>query len=434
MTRFTRQLPHRLLPFILGCFLASVTAIAQSTDALSALSAARILNVETGELLRDHVIEIKGNRIQGIVRASNASTTAVIDLGDVTLLPGLIDAHVHLTGDAEAQGYQGLAASVPRNTLFGVKNAAATLRAGFTTVRNVGADGFADVALRDAINEGDIVGPRMRVSGPSLGITGGHCDNNLLPPQYDHSSMGVADGAAEILKNLRRNRKYGADVVKICATGGVLSKGTAIGDAQYSSPEMALIVNESHRRGMKVAAHAHGTAGIKAAIVAGVDSIEHASLIDDEGIKLAAEHNASLVMDIFVSDFILAGGEAAGFLPESLAKERMVGAAQREGFRKAHAAGVNIVFGTDAGVYTHGLNARQFPYMVRFGMSELEAIQAATTKAAELLDFDEVGSLKAGHFADIIAVPNNPLTDISVLQTPVFVMKNGQVIHQVKKP
>ena len=206
------------------------------------------------------------------------------------MLPGLIDAHVHLIGDADAQGYGNLAASVPRNTLFGAKNARETLAAGFTTIRNVGAGSFADVALRDAIDAGDVPGPRMRVSGPSVGITGGHCDNNLLPPEAGQFSEGVADGAAEIIKVLRRNKKYGTDLVKFCATGGVLSKGTAIGDQQYTDSEMKALVDESHRRGIKVAAHAHGTQGIIAAIKAGVDSVEHASLIDDEGIRLAVEY------------------------------------------------------------------------------------------------------------------------------------------------
>ena len=391
------------------------------------IKAARVLDVESGDMLTNHVIRVVDDRVESISPAPQTRLENLLDLGDVTVLPGLIDAHVHLIGDADAQGYGNLAASVPRNTLFGVKNARETLAAGFTAVRNVGAGSFADVALRDAIDAGDVQGPRMRVSGPSVGITGGHCDNNLLPPEAGQFSEGVADGAAEIIKVLRRNKKYGTDLVKFCATGGVLSKGTAIGDQQYTDSEMKALVDESHRRGIKVAAHAHGTQGIIAAIKAGVDSVEHASLIDDEGIRLAVEYGTTLVMDIFVSDYILQGGEAAGFLPESLEKERMVGAAQRDGFRRAHAAGANIAFGTDAGVFPHGKNAQQFSYMVKYGMTELEAIQAATVKGAELLSMDGVGTLSPGAYADLIAVKGDPLQDIRTLESPVFVMKGGEI-------
>jgi imidazolonepropionase-like amidohydrolase len=412
--------------FLFSCLIVFMVS-PLSADTIQHLRAARVLDVETGNMLKDQVIRIVDDRIESIQPADHSRLEHLLDLGDVTVLPGLIDAHVHLIGDANAQGYGNLAASLPRNTLYGVKNARDTLAAGFTAVRNVGAGGYADVALRDAINAGDVPGPRMRVSGPSLGITGGHCDNNLLPPEAKQFSAGVADGADEIVKVLRRNKKYGANVVKFCATGGVLSKGTSVGEQQYTDEEMKAIVDESHRRGLKVAAHAHGAEGIIAAIKAGVDSVEHASLIDDEGIRLAAEYGTTLVMDIFVSDYILQGGEAAGFLPESLAKERMVGAAQRESFRRAHAAGVNLAFGTDAGVYPHGKNAQQFSYMVKYGMSELEAIQAATVKGADLLAIEGVGTLTPGNYADLVAVSGDPLEDIRTLERPVFVMKGGEI-------
>lgn len=406
-------------------------AIAQET---SYIKAGRLIDVANGRMLTDQTIVIRGERIERTGASSSIDIppgASVIDLTNATVLPGLIDMHVHLTGDPDAQGYKNLAASIPRNALFGAANARRTLNAGFTTVRNVGAGAYTDVALRDAINHGDVVGPRMRVAGHALGITGGHCDNNLLPPRYQSFAGGIADGPWEIRKKIRENAKYGADLTKFCATGGVLSKGTTVGAQQYTLEEMLAIVLESHQRGRKVAAHAHGANGIKAAIRAGVDSVEHASMIDDEGIRMARDAGTFLVMDIYVDTYILEMGEAAGFLPESLEKERIVGQVQRDNFRKAHKAGVRMAFGTDAGVYPHGNNARQFAYMVRYGMTPMEAIQAATVNAAELLDWPaDVGALEAGMYADIIAVPGNPLEDIRELEDVRFVMKGGEVYKQ----
>jgi imidazolonepropionase-like amidohydrolase len=369
-----------------------VISLAASSQAISQdetyIRAGRIVDVVDGRLRTDQTIVVRGERIERVGASSSIEIPAdsnVIDLGDATVLPGLIDMHVHLTGDPDAHGYKNLAASVPRNALFGAANARRTLQAGFTAVRNVGAGAYTDVALRDAINSGDVPGPRMRVSAHGLGITGGHCDNNLLPAEYEAQSGGVADGPWEIKKKIRENAKYGADLTKFCATGGVLSKGTTVGAQQYSLEEMVAIVTESHQRDRKVAAHAHGTEGIKAAIQAGVDSIEHASLIDDEGIRMARSAGTFLVMDIYVDTYILEMGESIGILPESLAKERIVGQAQRDNFRKAHEAGVRMAFGTDAGVYPHGNNAKQFAYMIQYGMTPIEAIQAATVNAAELL-------------------------------------------------
>ncbi len=395
------------------------------------IKAGRLLDVADGRMLTDRTIVVRGDRIERTGSASSIDIPAdanVVDLSDATVLPGLIDMHVHLTGDPDAHGYKNLAASIPRNALFGAANARRTLSAGFTSVRNVGAGGYADIALRDAINHGDVPGPRMRVTGPALGITGGHCDNNLLPPRFESFSDGVADGPWEIRKQIRENAKYGADVTKFCATGGVLSKGTSVGKQQYTLQEMATIVAESHQRDRKVAAHAHGTEGIKAAIEAGVDSVEHASLIDDEGIRMALDAGTFLVMDVYVSDYIREMGEAAGFLPESLQKERKVGQAQRNSFRKAHEAGVRMAFGSDAGVYPPGMNAKQFAYMVQYGMSPMEAIQAATIHAAELIGWPgDVGAIEAGMYADIIAVRGNPLDDIRILEDVRFVMKGGEI-------
>jgi imidazolonepropionase-like amidohydrolase len=401
---------------------------------LTYIKAGRLLDVADGRMLTDRTIVVRGDRIERTGSASSIDIPEdadVVDLSDATVLPGLIDMHVHLTGDPDAQGYKNLAASVPRNALFGAANARRTLNAGFTSVRNVGAGGYADIALRDAIKHGDVPGPRMRVSGPSLGITGGHCDNNLLPPRFESFSDGVADGPWEIRKKIRENAKYGADLTKFCATGGVLSKGTSVGLQQYTLEEMATIVAESHQRDRKVAAHAHGTEGIKAAITAGVDSVEHASMIDDEGIRMARDAGTFLVMDIYVDTYILEMGESVGMLPESLEKERIVGQIQRNNFQKAHEAGVRMAFGTDAGVYPHGTNGKQFAYMVQYGMTPMEAIQAATVNAAELLGWPgDVGAIESGMYADIIAVRGNPLDDIRELEDVRFVMKGGEVYKQ----
>jgi imidazolonepropionase-like amidohydrolase len=279
-----------------------------------------------------------------------------------------------------------------------------------------------------AINDGEVPGPRIIPAGMALGITGGHCDNNLLPYEYDVTAGGVADGPWAVRQKVRQNKKYGAEVIKFCGTGGVLSKGTSLGAQQFTLEEMSAIVDEAHLLGLKVAVHAHGTKGIQTALEAGVDSVEHASMISDESIALAVAHGAYLSMDIYVSDFILSEGEAAGILEESLAKERQIGRIQRERFKAAVDAGAKIAFGTDAGVYRHGLNARQFAYMVDWGMTPIQAIQAATIANAALFGLeDEIGSIAVGKSADIIAVDANPLQDIRALEDVDFVMARGTV-------
>jgi len=318
---------------------------------------------------------------------------------------------------------------VPREAITGAKNANKTLLAGFTTVRNVGAANFTDVALRDGINEGDVPGPRMLVSGPPLGITGGHCDNNLLPYEFHYKEGGVADGPWAVRAKVREVVKYGADVIKVCASGGVLSKGDLPGTPQYTLEELTAIVEEAHKLGRKVAAHAHGTQSIKDAIHAGIDSVEHSSLIDDEGIKLAKEHGTYLVFDIYDDDYILSHGLETGMLPESIEKEKKLGRLQRENFRRAFEAGAKLAFGTDAGVYPHGDNAKQFAKMVEWGMHPMDAIQAATIRAADLIGWsDKVGTVEAGHYADIVATNGDPLSDVKVLELLTFVMKGGVVI------
>ncbi len=395
------------------------------------IRAGHVVDVTAGRILAEQVLVVRGELLSEIgsladIRVPEGAET--IDLSHATILPGLIDAHVHLTANPRLHGYGSLQWSAMRQAVYGTRAAKLTLDAGFTTVRNLGAAQYGDVAVRDAINEGELAGPRILVSGPALGITGGHCDNNLLPADFDHQAGGVADGPWAIRRQVRENVKYGADVIKFCATGGVLSKGTRLGAQQYTMEEMKALVDEAHTLGLKVAAHAHGTRGIKTAIRAGVDSVEHASILDDEAIELALENGTFLVMDVYVSDFILESGAEAGILEESLNKEKEVGQQQRDSFRRAHEAGVKIAFGSDAGVYPHGLNGRQFAYMVRQGMSPMEALQSATVRAAELLGLaDKVGSLSAGRYADIIAVEGNPIDDIQVMERIGFVMKGGEV-------
>ncbi len=397
--------------------------------------AGAIVDVEAGEILEDRTIAIEDGMIVAIARSGDTPIPAgseLIDLSDYTLLPGLIDAHTHLLHDSDDHGLKTLVVSLPEATINGVKNAAATLQSGFTTVRNVGAPGYADVALRDAIAAGEVAGPRMLVSGPPIGITGGHCsDRNLLPHEYGVTGTGVADGPWQVRQKVRENVKFGVDLIKTCTTGGVLSKGTKLDAVQYTLEEVEALVDEAHAHGRKVAVHAHGTAGIRNAILAGADSVEHASFLDRDVIELAKEHGTTFVMDIYVTEHILSEGEKSGILPESLEKEREVGQIQRDNFRRAHDAGVQMVFGTDSGVFPHGDNARQFARMVEFGMTPAEAIRAATVGAADLLGVgDQTGRIAEGLQADLVAVAGNPYQEIGILEQVVFVMKGGVVYKQ----
>jgi imidazolonepropionase-like amidohydrolase len=403
-------------------------AVGVAFAAPGAVRCGKLLDVRTGQMLSDQIVSFDEDGIITALAPASGSTGSAIDLSHATCLPGLIDVHTHITDEPTGNGYAGLGISVPRQAVIGVKNARLTLRAGFTTIRNVGASDFTDVAVRDGINTGDIEGPRMLVSGPPLGITGGHCDDNLLPFEYHYRSEGVADGPWAARAKVREVIKYGADLIKICASGGVLSKGDLPGTPQYTLEEMQAIADEAHKLGRKVAAHAHGAQSIKDAIRAGIDSIEHSSLIDDEGIALAKQHGTYLVFDIYNDDFILQEGAKAGMLAESVEKEKRLGQLQRENFRKAYQAGAKIAFGTDAGVYPHGDNARQFATMVEWGMKPLDAMQAATLRAADLMGWNEkVGSLEKGRYADLIAVDGDPLSDVKILQHVKFVMKGGVV-------
>jgi imidazolonepropionase-like amidohydrolase len=422
---------HRLI--VLSVLVMAALGVRAAEDTRY-IKAGALIDVVRGTTLQNQVIVVRGDRITRTGPAADIDIpegAATIDLSGLTVLPGLIDMHDHLTGDHRFHGYSSLGISIPRETLYGVLNARKTLNAGFTSVRNVGAGGYSDVALRDAINAGEIDGPRLSVSGPALGITGGHCDNNLLPPEYGDRGEGVADGPWAVRAKVREIIKYGADVIKFCATGGVLSKGDSVGGQQYTLEEMQVLVDEAHQHGRKVAAHAHGADGIKAAIIAGVDSIEHASLIDDEGIMLAKQHGTFLVMDIYNDTFILEHGASVGMLPESLEKERSIGQLQRDNFRKAFKAGVRMAFGSDGGVYPHGDNGKQFHYMVEYGMTPLQAIQAATIHAAELIGWTgKVGAVQAGYYADLIAVEGDPLKTVELLEDVRFVMKGGRVFKQ----
>jgi imidazolonepropionase-like amidohydrolase len=394
----------------------------------------------TGDQVRENmVIVVSGDRIQNVGPASAISIPAdatVVDLSHATVLPGLIDCHTHLGARADRYDEIYNFKDTPFQSAFaGVVNARKTLEAGFTSVRDVGSLPFLAVDLRNSINEGFIVGPRIVASGPAITITGGHGDLNNFSPQTrvsmfpEERDFAVADGVDQVRHVVRAQVKYGVDVIKILATGGVLSKGDSPGAPQFTFEELKVAADEAHMANRKIAAHAHGTQGIKNAILAGIDSIEHASLIDDEGIRLAKEHGTYLVMDIYNDDYILGKAIEFGLPKENVEKEKMVGRVQRENFQKAVKAGVKMAFGTDAGVYPHGDNAKQFFYMVKFGMTPAQAIRAATSSAADLIGRSkDVGTLEAGKFADVIAVTGDPLQDVRALETVGFVMKGGEVV------
>lgn len=414
--------------FVIAILCLSLRLVAQTPHPV-VLHAGHVFDVKTGKMLADQIVVIQDGKIVGVGGETKAPADAVrIDLPNATLLPGLIDAHTHLTMDPKF-GYERLATSLPREALTGAKNARVTLLAGFTTVRNVGARDFSDVALRDAINAGDVPGPRLLVSGPALSITGGHCDNNMLPFEYHATSDGVADGIAAVQHKVRENIKYGADLIKVCATGGVLSLGDNPQHSQFTLEEMKAIVADAHRLGRKVAAHAHGAEGIRWAAEAGVDSVEHGSYIDDAGIAAMKEHGTYLVPTLYLGDWMIENAGLARLPPPLLAKAQEVIPAARKNIARAFSAGVKVALGTDAAVYPHGLNAHEFAVMVKLGLSPLQAIQAGTINAADLLGWSgKVGTLEPGAWADIIAVDGDPVKDVTTLERVKFVMKGGEVV------
>jgi imidazolonepropionase-like amidohydrolase len=388
--------------------------------------AARLLDVESGQMLRDRAVVIEGERIRAVVdgRAGAPAGAAVIELGDVTLLPGLIDCHTHITTTYKYLVYGG----PMQDAVTAFARARATLEAGFTTVRDVWAQAFIDVALRDAVNRGDVAGPRMQVATLAVGSTGGHDEDvlGLSPDIVMTRPDGIADGVDAVRKKVRWEIKHGADVIKIMATEGAGEGDNLENETQFTLAEMQAAVEEAHRYGKRVAAHAHGADGIKQALRAGVDSIEHGTLLDDGGVRLLREHGAYLVPTGYIWEY-----EDPEDRPTAEQRERSERFARgsREGFRKAVAAGVKIAMGSDSSVIPHGTNAREIAWMARSGMTPLEAIRSATVRAADLLGWsDRVGSIAPGKYADLVAVPGDPLADATVLEHPVFVMKGGAVV------
>jgi imidazolonepropionase-like amidohydrolase len=424
-----------LFPALLGLFLIMPPAHAQNetpTPARIFLRAAHLLDVHTGKLLDHQTVIITGEFITAIAPTATThpqASDAVIDLGPLTILPGLIDVHTHLTDNPDFDPYKEVTNTPAKEAINGVVNAKTTLMAGFTSVRNVGAGGYTDVDLRDAINAGQIPGPHMQVSGPPLGITGGHCDENLLPFQYHLTADGVADGIAAVQQKVRQNIKYGADLIKVCATGGVLSKGDSLQASQYTLEEMQAIAADAHRLGLKVAAHAHGAQGILWASKAGIDSIEHGSFIDAPAIAEMKKNGTYLVPTLYLEDWMIQSGHLPPIYQQKM-KDTI--AVAKPNIRRAFEAGVKIALGTDAAVYPHGLNAHELEVYVRdLGMTPLQAIQSATTSAADLMNWtDKTGSIDLNKWADIIAVEGNPLQDVKLLQNVRFVMKAGQVYKE----
>ena len=411
-------------------------AEAQAAGSRTLIRTGHLVDVHTGAEPAGQTIIVTGDRITAIVPTAQATAgngDRELDLTRYTVLPGLFDVHTHVTMAPNFDPYYELTMTPAKEGILGVENAKTTLEAGFTSLRNVGANGFADVALRDEIDAGHIPGPHMQVSGPALGITGGHMDENLLPFQYHVVGEGVADGIAAVQHKVRENIKYGADLIKIGASGGVLSKGDDPQASQYTLEEMQAICADAHRLGRKVAAHAHGAQAIALATQAGVDSIEHGSYIDDRAIALMKQHGTYLVPTSYLYDWYRNNGHLS---PLYAQKMKDVTAVARVNHRRAIAAGVKVALGTDSAVYPHGLNAHEFEVYVRdYGMSPLAALQSGTLNAADLMGWtDRAGSLEAGKWADVVAVEGDPLKDIRVLQHVTFVMKSGVVYKDEPDP
>jgi len=414
---------------------------------LASSAAAKTVVVRAGWLVdgtgsaprRDVTIVIRDGRIQAIgpsARTAVPEGAETVDLSSSWVLPGLIDCHTHLAGRPDQwDDILAFKHSPFHGAFAAVRNAETTLRAGFTTVRDVGSAPFLAVDLRDTIDEGYLVGPRVVASGPGISMTGGHGDLNGYAPTVDvwmykeERDYAIADGPDQMRHVVRAQLKHRVDVIKVIATGGVLSKSNQPGAPQLTVDELKAAVDEAHAAGRKVAAHAHGTQGIKNAVMAGVDSIEHGSLIDDEGIRLMKARGTFLVADIYNDDYLVNQAPKFGLAPEHVEKEKQIGRLQRENFARAVKAGVKIAFGTDAGVYPHGDNAKQLAYMVKYGMTPAAAIRSATGSAAELLGRGaDVGTLQPGRFGDLIAVPADPLKDVRALETVPFVMKGGVIV------
>jgi imidazolonepropionase-like amidohydrolase len=424
---FSRSLLLAVASTLFGC-LAATAQESVPPAAVTVIHSGRLFDAPSGSMLEGQDILVRANRIEQVgSKLVVPSGAREIDLSNATVLPGFIDVHTHLVDSGHA-GYESLGDSVPRMALHGAKNARLTLMAGFTTVRNVGAQGYGDVALRDAINDGDVIGPRMQVSGPPLGISGGHCDNNLLPFDFHYSSEGVANGVPAVIAKVRETIKYGADAIKFCASGGVFSKGDNPLLEQYSPEEMQALIAEAHRLGRRVATHAHATVAIKDAVRAGVDSIEHGIFLDDEGIELMKQSGTFLVPTSFPLYWFEQNLPKLNMPPWVVEKAAIIIPAAKKNMARAFHAGVKVALGTDAGVYPHGLNGGEFWSMVQLGMTPVHALQAGTVNAADLMGWsDRIGAIAPGKFADIVAVRGNPLEDVTILQHLGFVMKDGTV-------
>ena len=432
-TRLARPLFAMSLALGAQPALARAQAIASAAPKRVVLHAAHLLEPRTGKRIDNAVIIVDGEKITSVTaNGAIPAGTTVTDLGDATVLPGLIDVHTHLSGESHDY-YTDLFRRSPIDAAVRAHiYARRTLEAGFTTVRDVGAPELIDVALRNAINDGDVAGPRMLVATLALSATGGHGDLNGFSPYVHFQQLSnIADGVDEVRKAVRVNVKYGADWIKVLASAGVLSEEESVGAPQYSQEELNAIVAEATTWGRKVAAHAHGAEAIKRATRAGVASIEHGGLIDEEGVRLMKEHGTYLVPDIYTDAYILDHGKELGLPEKIIEKERQLRKAQNANWRRAIAAGVKMAFGTDAGVYPHGTNAKQFTYLLELGLSPLQTIQMATSNAADLLGWsDKVGTLVPGAWADLIAVRGDPLSDVTVLERPSFVMKGGVIYRR----
>lgn len=421
------------LLFLVACPVIAAESSRQNTNTI-AIRAGRLLDVVGARTLERQVILVDGTDIQAVGGEGSItipSNVPVLDLSNATVLPGLIDCHTHITSEPGENYYEDRFRRSPIDlAVIAHVYARRTLEAGFTTCRDLGAAEYIDVGLKKAIDSGAIPGPRLFVATLSIGCTGGHADLSGFSPYLHFDKFtGVADGSDAIRKRVRENVKRGADWIKMIATAGVLSEEESVGAPQYSFEEMKAMVDEAAMWGRKVAAHAHGTEGIKRAVRAGVTSIEHGSLLDDEGVQLMKEHGTFLVSDVYNDDYILTEYARRGYPQKIIEKEKMIGRLQRENFQRAVRAGVRIAYGTDAGVYPHGWNGKQFAHMVRWGMTPMQAIQAATANAAELLgQTNKLGSIATGRFADIIAVVGDPLTDVTLLENVAFVMKGGTII------
>ncbi|HQN51776.1 MAG TPA: amidohydrolase family protein, partial [Phenylobacterium sp.] len=413
----------------LSALLATVALAALSaTSALAktvAVTADHLVDVASGKTLDKPLVLIVDGRIKAVGKQGDAvpADAERVDLPGVTLTPGLIDMHTHITSSPLFSGYNSLLFTDSFWAVISTKHAKDTLEAGFTTIRNVGADFYADVALQQAIDNGFVEGPRVVPAGNAIGATGGHCDSTFFPPSMEEKSPAVADSPDEARRMVRQMRKYGAQAIKICATGGVFSRGDSPGAQQMTFDEIKAVVDEAHMASMKVAAHAHGASGIKASILAGVDTIEHVSLVDDEGIKLALQKGTYFGMDIYNTDYTQAESAKNRVLEENLQKDRDIALIQRQNYQKALKAGVKMIYSTDAGVYPHGDNAKQLATMVQWGATPLQALQSATITSAEALgQANDVGQVKAGAYGDLVGVKGDPLKDITLMQHPVFVM------------